>query len=186
MSEPVISGARPLHPNAASTQAAGARRRLWAWAALCAVVGIGTLLYLSASLSISADSLLMPLDDTYIHFQYARQVAAGQPFSYSPGAPATSGGTSLLYPAVLALGYRLGFTGWSLAYWALALGAIAFAGAAWLVYQMGLDTPLADEAAPHHAIAVAIAVAAAVSPTPTASAAPSTRRQRRTAPSTSW
>ena len=161
MSKPVISGARPLHPNAASTRAAGGRR-LWAWAALCTVVGMGALLYLSISLSVSADPLLMPLDDTYIHFQYARQMAAGQPFAYHPGAPATSGGTSLLYPAVLALGYRLGFTGWSLAYWALALGALAFAGAAWLVYRIGANNPLVGEAAADGGIAFALALAFAL------------------------
>ena len=32
--------------------------------------------YLALSLSVSADPLLMPLDDTYIHFQYARAVGA--------------------------------------------------------------------------------------------------------------
>src|SRR5690554_6700157 len=84
MSEPVVPGARLLPLDA--------RRGLWAWAALCLAVGLGALLYLSLSRSISADPLLMPLDDTYIHFQYARQMAAGEPFAYHPGAPATSGG----------------------------------------------------------------------------------------------
>lgn len=120
------------------------------------------LLYLSASLAVSRDPLLMPLDDTYIHFQYARQMAAGEPFSYSPGAPATSGGTSLLYPVALALGYRLGFTGWSLAYWALALGAAAFAGAAWLVYRIGASNPLGCPEAQHEAIALLVAIAFAL------------------------
>ncbi len=154
MSEPVVPGARLLPLDA--------RRGLWAWAALCLAVGLGALLYLSLSRSISADPLLMPLDDTYIHFQYARQMAAGEPFAYHPGAPATSGGTSLLYPIILAAGYWLGFTGWSLAYWAVALGALAFVGAAWLAYRIGLTNPLAHEAAPRPAFALALAIAFAL------------------------
>ena len=162
MSEPVVSGARLLAPDAAAGRAAAARRRLRAWAALCVAVGLGTLLYLSVSVSVSANPLLMPLDDTYIHFQYARQMAAGEPFAYHPGAPATSGGTSLLYPAALAPGYWLGFTGWDLAYWALALGALAFLGAAWLVYRIALANPLARGTPPHHAIALVMAIAFAL------------------------
>jgi hypothetical protein len=104
------------------------RQQVIAWLALLLTVGLVVLLYLSLSLSISADPLLMPLDDTYIHFQYARQMASGQPMVYHDGDPATSGGTSLLYPPLLALGYRLGFTGWSLAYWSLALGAFLLLG----------------------------------------------------------
>ena len=118
--------------------------------ALCTVVR----LYLSIGLG-HATRCWCP-DDTYIHF-HARQMAPGA-FAYHPGAPATSGGTSLLYPAVLALGYRLGFTGWSLAYWALALGALAFAGAAWLVYRIGANNPLVGEAAADGGIAFALAL----------------------------
>ncbi len=81
------------------------------WLALSITTGLVILLYLSLSLSVSADPLLMPLDDTYIHFQYARQMAQGQPMVYHDGDPATSGGTSLIYPALLALGYQLGFYG---------------------------------------------------------------------------
>ena len=69
-----------------------------AWLALSLTVGLVTVLYLALSLAVSADPLLMPLDDTYIHFQYARQFAHAQPMVYNPGDPATSGGTSLLYP----------------------------------------------------------------------------------------
>lgn len=69
----------------------------------------------------------MPLDDVYIHFQYARQIAQGQPYVYNDGQPPTSGATSFLYPFWLAFGYRLGFTGLNLALWALISGAGALA-----------------------------------------------------------
>ena len=163
MAEPARPGASPTRRESNLHGPAVSRRQsLRAWAALCGVAGLGTLLYLSVSLAVSRDPLLMPLDDTYIHFQYARQMAAGEPFSYSPGAPATSGGTSLLYPTALALGYRLGFTGWSLAYWAVTLGALAFVGSAGLVYRLGLDNPLADAETSHREIAFVIAVAFAL------------------------
>jgi hypothetical protein len=68
---------------------------------------------------------LMPVDDAYIHFQYARQVASGEPFVYNPGEDPSSGATSLLYPFILAIGYKLGFTGLNLGYWAYLVGALA-------------------------------------------------------------
>lgn len=82
----------------------------------------------------SDEGLIMPLDDTYIHFQYARQMATGHPFEYNTGDEPTSGATSLLYTPLLALGYTLGFTDLALAYWALALGSASFVISAWLVY----------------------------------------------------
>jgi hypothetical protein len=67
----------------------------------------------------------MPVDDAYIHFQYARQAANGEPFVYNPGQEPSSGATSLLYPLILAVGYKLGFAGLSLGYWAYLVGALA-------------------------------------------------------------
>ena len=37
--------------------------------------------------------ILMPLDDAYIHFQYAKQTANGHPYIYNPGDDPTSGAT---------------------------------------------------------------------------------------------
>lgn len=113
---------------------------LVAWLALLFVIGAVVVLYVGVSLAVSRDPLLLPLDDTYIHFQYARQWAVGQPLRYYPGDPHSSGETSLLYPLLLAAGYRLGFTDWALSYWALGLGALSLAGAAWLVYLLGRES----------------------------------------------
>src|SRR5687768_4338727 len=85
------------------------------WIFLCIFVGVLLTIYISLGLAASPGTLLMPLDDTYIHFQYARQMASGEPYVYNPGDAATSGGTSFLYPILLALGYKLGFTDLSLA-----------------------------------------------------------------------
>jgi len=80
----------------------------------------------------------MPLDDVYIHFQYAREMAAGEPYVYNPGLPPTSGATSFLYPYMLAAGYLLGFQGLNLGLWAMLLGMVALACSTWLVYRLVL------------------------------------------------
>ena len=40
---------------------------------------------------------VLPLDDAYIYLQYARTAALGDPGAYFPGAPASTGATSLLW-----------------------------------------------------------------------------------------
>lgn len=52
-----------------------------------------------------------PLDDVFIHFDFARSIARGHPFEWSRGNGYSSGGTSLLYPFVLSLGFPMGFRG---------------------------------------------------------------------------
>ncbi len=59
-----------------------------------------------------------PLDDVFIHFDYARATALGHPFQWTVGNGYSSGNTSLSYPFVLAAGWLLGFTGRSLMMWA--------------------------------------------------------------------
>ncbi len=72
-----------------------------------------------------------PLDDAYIHFQYARAIAEGHPMRFQAGEPITSGATSLLWPAVLAPFWALGarddaivWASWALSF--AALGALAY------------------------------------------------------------
>jgi len=111
------------------------------WILICVSIALAALLYLAGG----ASPPLMPLDDAYIHFQYARQITNGQPYHYNPADPATSGATSLLYPLVLALGYALGFTGLKLGMWALAIGLVSHALSAGLVYRLlvhGADSGL--------------------------------------------
>jgi hypothetical protein len=60
-----------------------------------------------------------PLDDVFIHFDFARATARGYPFQWSEGNGYSSGNTSLTYPFILALGYWIGFRGPSLMLWAV-------------------------------------------------------------------
>ena len=86
-----------------------------------------TALYLRVGLESGAGQPLMPVDDAYIHFQYAKQAALGQPFVYNPSDGATSGATSLIYPFILSVGWTAGFRELSLGYWAVLVGAISLA-----------------------------------------------------------
>ena len=94
------------------------------------------IVYVLTGWTVGGAQVIMPLDDTYIHFQYARQIAAFQPYVYNPGLPPTSGATSFLYPYLLAVGDWLGFDGLNLGLWAMALGAVALAFSAWLVFRL--------------------------------------------------
>jgi hypothetical protein len=71
------------------------------------------------------------LDDAYIHFQYARAIAEGHAFRFQAGEPPTSGATSLLWPALLAPFWLIGFRDEAILWpaWAMsfaALGALAY------------------------------------------------------------
>ena len=85
------------------------------------------------------------LDDAYIHFQYARAFAEGHPLRFQAGEPISTGATSFVWPAILALPYALGVRGESILWvtWALsfvALGALAYETSA-------ITRPLAGRAA---------------------------------------
>lgn len=73
----------------------------------------------------------VPLDDAYIHFQYARAIAEAHPFRYTPGAAPTPGATSILWPLLLAPFHALGlrreaivWAAWALGFTSLALTAL--------------------------------------------------------------
>lgn len=59
-----------------------------------------------------------PLDDVFIHFDYARSTARGYPFEWSQGNGYSSGNTSVTYPFALALGWLFGFRDMRLMVWA--------------------------------------------------------------------
>lgn len=80
----------------------------------------------------------VPLDDAFIHFQYARSFWEGRGFAYSPGAEPAAGATSLLWPAAIALPYGLGLRGELVIWAAWAFGWAAFAA-------LGYETRRASE-----------------------------------------
>ena len=66
-----------------------------------------------------------PLDDVFIHFDFARSAARGAPFQWVVGNGYSSGGTSLLYPLLLVPGYWLGFRDLALMEWAALLACLS-------------------------------------------------------------
>jgi len=74
------------------------------------------------------DEWSAPLDDVFIHFDYARAAARGFPFEWSEGNGFSSGNTSLLYPFVLAIGYAAGFRGPNLMVWAAFVATVSMLG----------------------------------------------------------
>lgn len=100
-----------------------------AWAALTTL--LSARLFYSYLLQQTEGEWSAPLDDVFIHFDYARATARGYPFQWTEGNGYSSGGTSILYPLVLALGYWVGFRGPELMVWAAMVAAVSVLGWLW-------------------------------------------------------
>lgn len=130
--------ATPVNPDEViALQTSVSRRRSLFILLMCVALALLVFaFYYTISRTQGGGQVVMPLDDAYIHFQYAHQIAVGQPYVYNPDLPPTSGATSFLYPYLLAIGDLLGFRGLNLGMWAMQLGAAALALSSWLVYRI--------------------------------------------------
>ncbi|MCK6586787.1 MAG: hypothetical protein L6Q76_04290 [Polyangiaceae bacterium] len=90
--------------------------------ALAASAALG--IVCARAILLKAGEPALPLDDSFIHLQYARRLAEGSFFSYVEGEGYSTGATSLLWPVLLAPFYALGLHGLSLIYAAWVLGAL--------------------------------------------------------------
>jgi hypothetical protein len=131
----------PSNETAAPSNTRAQRLETWIFAAftglLCLWVGRAFIGSMSDQLFLSdanhqrlaaASKWSAPLDDVFIHFDFARSTARGYPFEWSEGNGYSSGGTSLLYPFVLALGYRIGYQGTQLMHWAVIVATLSVWG----------------------------------------------------------
>jgi hypothetical protein len=82
----------------------------------------------------SGGQLGAPLDDSYIHLQFARSFARLHPLQYVPGLPPVPGATSLLWPALLTPAMWLGASTSSIFGFTWLLGFGALFGQACEVY----------------------------------------------------
>ncbi|MFO0568741.1 MAG: hypothetical protein U0263_23970 [Polyangiaceae bacterium] len=89
----------------------------------------------------SAQDWSGPLDDVFIHFDFARAVARGHPFEWSEGNGYSSGGTSMLYPFVLAFGYWIGLRSLSLMIWAGVVACVSTFGLLLAARRLFRDLP---------------------------------------------
>ena len=71
-----------------------------------------------------------PIDDAFIHLQFARRLSEGSLYCYAAGAPSSTGATSRLFPLLLAPFYKIGLRDLSLLWAAWAIGLFAHAGVA--------------------------------------------------------
>jgi hypothetical protein len=116
-----------------------ARARAWLDAACYGAFGVVTLgLAIWAATAVRAacgGRLGAPLDDSYIHFQFARSFARFRPFEYAPGLPPVPGATSLLWPALLTPAIWLGASSGGLIALTWGFGFAGLFGQACEVYQ---------------------------------------------------
>ena len=106
-------------------------------AILWGLVLLWLLVFVTSMLYHTGGRLALPLDDSFIYFQYARQAAQGHFLEYNTGAEPTAGATSLLYTLLLVPGFWLGLDGMGIALYALALGAMWLGLSAWLLLLLG-------------------------------------------------
>ena len=92
---------------------------------LLTVVVLQSVLFVRTMHAVTGGRWVLPLDDAYIHQQYARQAATGYPFRYNIEDPPTSGSTSLLYPFLLVIPWLLGLRGDALSVVSFFIGACA-------------------------------------------------------------
>jgi len=79
----------------------------------------------------------VPIDDTYIHFQYARGIAEGHPFAYHQGDGYSTGCTSPLYVALLALPQLVGLGDLKMIPVSLVLGGVWLTATMLLLIRIG-------------------------------------------------
>ena len=80
----------------------------WPWLASLLVIGCLTLgVFALTAYRFTGGQGGVPLDDAWIHFQFARNLARGDGLSFNPGHP-TSGSTAPLWTLLLAAMYRAG------------------------------------------------------------------------------
>lgn len=133
-----MSKARSTPPSPRAFESASRRRAQRLGAGLLAIATL--MLAVAATrltLTETGGHAAVPLDDTFIHFQFAKRLAQLAPFSYSPGAAPVPGATSLLWPVTLAGFWSLGFRDAGLIWPAWALGWLALFGVALETWRLG-------------------------------------------------
>jgi hypothetical protein len=111
-------------------------RRPVAWLVLAALPWAA---WLAVELYVLDGAFGFPLDDSFIHLQFARNLAGGEGLAYEPGERVT-GSTAPLWTAVLSLGFLL--PGDPLA-WAKALGLVAHLLAVAATWHLARELDLA-------------------------------------------
>lgn len=126
-----------------ASRADRARYSIAAHVALVVAVVVLAIVSIRSVLAANEGEPSVPLDDSYIHFQFARSFAHLHPFVYTQGAQAVPGASSLLWPALLAPFFWLGLDGSSIIWpaWALGFAALGLAAREAALLSKGLLSP---------------------------------------------
>lgn len=106
----------------------------YAWLAAVAAAVVVMVLFIGRALQITGGELGVPLDDAWIHFQFARNLRMGQGFSFNPGEP-TPGSTAPLWTLLLA---AVAFFTTDLLLPSLVLSGFFLLVTVWAVYRLVL------------------------------------------------
>ncbi len=136
----------PMSPKLPTLSTAKPPRR-WAVLLLIVLVSAVSAAYLATGFAVAGGRPVAPLDDSYILYQYARQIARGYPYQYNDGDPPTTGMTSQLFGFLLAGIYLLGFSGERMVAFAVGTGVIWLGGIAWLTYRLTSHLMRGEESA---------------------------------------
>lgn len=101
---------------------------------------LACLLYLGAEASVLSGDLGFPLDDSWIHLQFARNLAHGDGLSYNPGERVT-GSTAPLWTALLAL---LFYLPGNVVLWTKALGLALHLASLSAIWRLGRELHLSE------------------------------------------
>jgi hypothetical protein len=122
------------HPRDATPRDPKPGRPAFALIALSAAVALA---YLALMLSATGGRFVPQVTDLYLVCQYARAMAEGHPFRYNPGDAPTTGATSPLHTALLALGHAVGIRGEGLVAFAILTGACFYGLTVLLAARIG-------------------------------------------------
>ena len=112
------------------------RRALYPSVVVVAATLVGCL-FVGMNLLYNQGALSAPLDDTFIHLQYGRQIGEGEWFRYNDGDPVSTGASSFLYAVLLGAAHFVGLGGDYLLGFAIVFGVVLFAAAALLGFELG-------------------------------------------------
>ncbi len=117
---------------------------------------MATAFYLPAARGCAFD-FPVPLDDVFIHFDFARATARGHPLEWIAGQGYSSGETSPLYALLLAVAWGVGFRGGALA---VAAACIACASIVWAMRSLRVLLGGARQAVAYVAAAMLVSIGA--------------------------
>jgi hypothetical protein len=94
--------------------------------------------YTAVEVYLLSGQMAFPLDDSWIHLQFARNLAAGDGLSFNPG-QLVAGSTAPLWTAIVSLVY---FLPGNPVFWVKLMGVLLFLAGGWLTFRLGLTLAL--------------------------------------------